>query len=809
MESLRFTLRKLRKSPGFTIVGVLTLGLCIGANVVIFAVVDSVLMRPLPFREPDRLVTTINSYPKAGVPRSSSSLPNYYDRRTAIGAFETTAAIRADTVIVGEPGSPQRVAIERVTPEFFETLGVVPAAGRFFSEEELDISRSGVVVLRDAYWRAHFNADPDVIGRSLRVNGVSCEVIGVLPRDFRYLSSRAELFFPLASSPDDRGVKRRHSNNLQVIARLRQGATLADAQKQMDALNAQQIVDDPFSGLLKDAGYHTIVAGLRADHVRQIRPVLILLEAGVLTLFVIGGVNLVNLLLVRSSGRSKEFAVRQALGAGRRHVIREVLLETTVLSLSGAILGLLLGGIGIRVLPSLGIERLPLGTEVHLDGRVVLTTLAGALIAGMALALPVIWLNIRSRLAMVLQTESRGGTASRAAQRVRHGLIIGQVALAFVLLSGAGLLGLSLTRVLEVSPGFQPDHILTGQLTLPGSKYPNETARLSFIRQLLEELRGQPGVKFAGINTTLPLSGDSDDNATSVEGYVRAPGESIQTHYTSGVVGDYWKAIGIPLIEGRYLEPADHETGRRVCVVDQDFARRYWPNRSALGRRIANDPEFKEEEAFEIVGVVGRVKQKELGDPTSRGAVYYPYRYYPPSSFYLVLRTVMPPEQFANTLRKLVLRLNPELPVDDLHPMVSRIENSLTLRRLPALLAGAFAIGALLLASIGTYGVLAYAVSQRRREIGVRMALGAMPSQIRKQFLAAGSRLLVFGVVLGSVGAWASGQAMRGVLFEVGAIHPGILFGAAGVMMIVVLLASCLPSELAARVSPTEALREK
>src|SRR5438477_5793298 len=372
MNDLKFAFRQLLKNPGFTAVAVLTLALCVSANVVIFAVVDSVLIRPLPFRDPDRLVTTINAYPKAGFQRSGSSLPNYYDRRQAISAFEKTAAIRGGTAIVGDVGSPERVQVERVSPEFFETLGVAPARGRFFTEEEMEYSRCGVVVLTDAYWRAHFNADPKVVGREMRVDGLSVTIVGVLPRGFRYLSSRARLFFPLASAPDERGIDRRHSNNLQIVARLRQGATLTEAQGQIDALNTQQVAEDPYSELVKGAGYRTSVFPLHADHVQQIRPTLLLLQGGVIALFLIGGVNLVNLLLIRASGRAKEFAVRQALGARCWHVVSDVLIETMVLAVAGGLLGLASGAVGIRLLAVLGIDRLPLGANVTFSGRLAL-----------------------------------------------------------------------------------------------------------------------------------------------------------------------------------------------------------------------------------------------------------------------------------------------------------------------------------------------------------------------------------------------------------------------------------------------------
>jgi len=808
LADLRQTLRRLARERGFTATVLLTLALCIAANVAIFAVVDAILVRSLPFPHPEQLVTAINSYPGAGVPRAGASLPNYYDRREAIKAFASTAIIQGGSAIVGEAGSPQRVDRDRVSPEFFATLGVPLAMGRTFTEDEMFYDHSDVAILTDAYWRNNFNADPNVLGRKFQVNSLPVTVIGVLPPGFRYLSSRAQFFVPAASSKEDRGIDRRHSNNFELIARLTPGTTLAVARAQIDALNVRQVAEDPYAKLLKGAGYFTMVNSLHEDHVREVRPILLLLQGGVLSLLLIGGVNLVNLLLIRASGRSKELAVRQALGASRRHIAREVMLETVLLAVGGGLLGLAGGAAGIRLLSMLGTDQLPMGATIVFDGRVAVVALAISLVVGFALALPIIWFNLHARLAPVLQAETRGGTASRAAQRMRHGFIVAQVALAFVLLAGAGLLGISLQRVLATSPGFQPAQVLTGQIDLPWKNYKDMPPRLAFIERLLGELRALPGVTSAGISTGLPFSGSTDNNATAIEGIEPAPGESIRAHYTSSAVGDYWQALGIPLIAGRFLTDADHHAKNRVCLVDEDFARRYWPNQSALGHRIVNGPTFKAEEACTIVGVVGNVKQTDLSERNAQGAIYYTYPNYDSARLSVVVRTPLAPEALAATLKKTVLRLDPELPVDDLKPMQVRIDDSLVSRRSPAVLAGIFAGVALLLAAVGTYGVLAYAVAQRRREIGVRMALGAQPEQVLAQFLGLGVKLLLAGIGLGVLGAWAAGRAMQSVLFGVGTVNAGVLLATAAVMMIVVLLAVFLPSYRASRVSPLEALRD-
>jgi predicted permease len=807
LSTFRQTLRRLLHQTGFTITVLLTLALCIGANVAIYAVVDAILVRPLPFPDGNRLMVLRNSYPKAGAERSGASITNYYDRRHAIKAFASVSVIQNGSVIVGDEGSPTRVETGRVSPEFFATLGVPLALGQMFTDGEMRYGTDQVAILTDSYWRNHFNADPAIVGKTFLNDGLPITIRGVLPRNFDYLTSRAQFYRPGSHSPDDVKPTSRHSNNFQMIARLAPGVSLTEAQAQLDAFNLQQLNDDPYAELVRNAGYRTNVSGLHADHVRDVRPILLLLQAGVIALLLIGGINLVNLLLIRANGRAKELAVRQALGAGRRHLIRETLFETVLLALAGGALGLLLGAFGIDLLTRLGTDQLPLGRSIQLDGRVAGVALLGSLGVGVLLALPVVFFGLHSRLAPVLNSESRTGTANRAVQRLRHGFIIAQISLAFVLLTGAGLLGVSLRKILAASPGFQADHVLTGSISLPWKTYPQDGPRRIFIDRLNAALRVQPGITAVGFTSGLPFTGRGDDNATTVEGVQLAPGESLRTHNTSFALGDYWQALGIPLVEGRFLEDADNQRPARVCVVDTEFARRYWPGQSALGRRIATDVKFTEDKATTIVGVVGSVKQRDLANDSTLGTIYFPYKNYGSISFNAVIRTSLEPEALAETLRKTVLTIDPSLPVDNIKTMQGLVDESLVSRRSPAVLAGAFAVVALLLAAVGTYGVLAYAVSQRRREIGVRMALGALPQQVLRQFLSLGAKLLVVGVTLGALGSWAAGRAMQGVLFGVQPVDAGVFAVTAGTLVTVVLLATYLPARSATKVDPMVALR--
>ncbi|MES1167004.1 MAG: ABC transporter permease, partial [Pseudomonadota bacterium] len=393
VREMRHSVRMLVRQRGFTATALGTLALCVGANIAIFAVVDAVILRPLPFPEPDRLVSVFNTYPRAGLERSSTSFANYFDRRGAIRAFASAAIYQDIGIAVGNPGAPRQMPAARISPEFFSTLGVPLARGRMFTEAEMVPGSDQVAVLTDGFWRTQFNADPEVLGRAFLNDGRPVTVIGVLPRDFRFLSSHAEFFRPAAEKPDQRLPKERHNNNWTLVARLAPGATLAEAQAELDAFNEAQLRDDPFGELVKAAGYRSLVHPLHADHVEAVKPMLLLLQGGVLLLLLIGTVNLANLLLIRTSGRAKELAVRQALGATRWGLARAMAMETLLLALTGGLLGLGLGALGIRLLAVLGADHLPLGASIAFDGQIALLALAGSIGVGLLLAVPVMGFN--------------------------------------------------------------------------------------------------------------------------------------------------------------------------------------------------------------------------------------------------------------------------------------------------------------------------------------------------------------------------------------------------------------------------------
>ena len=803
----RHAVRLMRRSPGFTFTALATIALCLGANLTIFAVVDSVLLRPLPFPDAGRLMSVYNTYPGAGVPNDGCSLTNYYERRGKIAALSHVAAYRDGISVVGETGATDRLPTTRVSPEFFETLGVSPAMGRGFTEEETRYGAHRVAVLTDEFWRQHLAADPNALGRTIRVNGERVTVVGVLPREFRFLSSKTTVYFPLASSPEERSPRERHSGNSDMIARLSAGASVAEAQAEIDAHNAALEADNPIGKAMAEAGFRSIVVPLHADHVAGVRPMLLLLQSGALLLLAIGAVNLVNLLFIRASARAKERAVRQAIGAGRRHVAAEVLVETTMLALAGGLFGLVVGAAGIRLLDAIGAEHLPMGARIVLDVRLASIGLAGAAIMGILMGVPLVWYNLRDVSVNPLHFESRSSTASRTSQRVRHGFIVAQIALSFVLLAGAGLLGLSLKKAMSVSPGFRSEQVLTGQLSVSRRSVPNGAALLAFLERVGEELRREPGVQAVGISTNVPMSGISDKSAVTVKGFVRRPGQSLQGHYSYSVDGDFFSALGMTLMDGRFLTAADSRRAERVCVVDEDFARHYWPQGGAIGQRVFPGSQPRSDaEAFRIVGIVRPMKQAQLTDTEAQGAAFFPLGHRMDGQFYVVIRASVPPESLGNTLQTVVRRIDPELPVSDVQPMEVRVADSLVVRRSPALLAGLFSAVALLLTGIGTYGVLSYAVAQRRREIGLRIALGARPAQVRGHFVWLALRLLICGITVGLLGAWFAGRAMQAVLFQVPPLHTVTLAGTAIVIGTMAVGACLVPSHRAARISPMEAM---
>ena len=831
MSDLRFAVRQLRKNPGFTAVAVLTLAICIGANLGIFAVVDAILVRSLPLPHAGRLVAIHNAHPASGVERGEAGITDYFERRGNIDALESLSMIRESSYIVGGAGAALRIQGAEITPEFFQTLGIGLVKGSTFTDAELDYGRDTVAIITDQLWRDYFGADSDVVGRTFLMDGLVVRVIAVLPPGFRYLSGKAQVYRPLSHfretrdlvsryapgahtsegrTPVTRYTARARQHDGQMVARLRAGRSIAEAQAQLNVVNTRRLALDPMSETLKTAAYRPWVEPLRTAHVSSVKSTVLLVQVGALLLLLLGGINLAGLLLIRASARVKEMAVRQALGAGRVRLAREVLTETTVLSFVGGVGGVLLAVIGLRLAVSLGIDALPLGEDVDFDRHTGLAAVLASVVVGIGIGLPIVWLHLGGTTNPSLQTQTHGATTSHAAQRLRHGLIVTQIAAACVLLYGAGLLAVRLNRTLAESPGFKPEQVMTGDLMLPWQSYQSDGSRVAFVFRLLDQLRAVPGVSHAAASSALPFTkGGSAPHGILPEGFVPTPGGSLRVHYVSTVTSEYARAMGIPLLRGRFLENADsREDAPKVAVIDEALARLYWPGGDVIGQRFSTDPSvFNPQFAYTVVGIVGSVKQRELAESAKLGAAYLPYTEFP--NFQVVVRTTGSSAITGSTLQEIVRELDPGLPLIDFKPMQTRIDDSLVTRRSPALLAAAFAGVALLLAGIGVYGVLAYAVSQRRREVAVRMACGATPGLIGRQFLSLGARLLVPGIALGSFGAWTAGRAMRGFLVEVPSFHVYASVATVFAISLVTLLAALLPARRAAGVDPMLALRHE
>jgi predicted permease len=831
MNDLRFAFRQLLKNPGFTAVAVLTLAICVGANLAIFAAVDAILVRSLPLPHADRLVVVHNTYPASGVERGQATITDYFERRRDVDALESLSLFREVPYIVGEKDAARRIQGAEITREFFQTLGVALVKGTTFSDAELNYGSDTVAIITDQFWRDHFGADSNVLGRTFLMDGMAIRVVGILPAGFRYLSTKAQVYRPASHFPETRDLVSRYApgtytpdgrspvtrytgrarqHDGQMVARLRAGRSVAEAQAQLDVVNSRRLALDPLSETLKTVAYHPWVESLRTAHVSSVKSVVLLVQVGALFLLVLGGINLAGLLLIRASGRAKEMAVRQVLGAGRGTLAKGILIETTMLSLAGGAGGVLLAGAGIRLAMSLGLEALPLGADITFDGRAAWVAMLVSLALGVGIGLPILWLHLRGATYLSLQSESRGATGNVTVQRMRHGLIVTQIAVACVLLYGAGLLGASLKRTLDQSPGFEPERVVTGDLMLPWQNYQADSARVAFVFRLLDQLRALPGVSHVAVSSALPFTkGGSAPRGVHPEGFLPTPVGGLRVHHVATVTADYGRAMGIPLLRGRFLEDADSREGApKVAVIDEALARLYWSDGDAIGRRFCTDPSvFNPESAYTVVGIVGSVKQQELAETTKLGAVYLPYTEFP--NFQVIVRTSASATVMGPTLRKVVRQLDPGLPLTDFKPMRARIDDSLVTRRSPAILGVVFAGVALLLAGLGTYGVLAYAVSQRRREVGVRLALGATPQQVRRHFLGLGAKLLAAGAAIGSLGAWAAGRAMQGVLFEVPEFDPTMAASAVATLGFATLLASLLPASRAAQISPMEALRSE
>lgn len=798
MQDLWFGLRLLAKKPGFTLLAVLTLALGIGANTALFSVVNTVLLRPLPYPNSDRLVMAYLSNPQ-GQKQANLGMADFLAVRERNQSFEQVATFSYAQFAFTGGERPEQVSGAWVSAEFFATLGVAPAQGHAYQAEDERPENVRKVVISDAFWRQRLAADAAVIGKTITLDGAAHLVIGVMPQNFHFpLTPGAELWPVRAIRP----ATSRPPYFNRCFGRLKPGVSEPQAQADLSAIAAQvqrQFPESPFGAMT--------TRPLLASVVGDVRQALLLMLGAVAFVLLIASVNVANLQLVRAASREREMAVRLAIGANRWRIVRQLLTESLLLAAMGGVAGWVLAFWGVelfRAFDPLGLPRLQ---EVSLDGRVLGFTLLAALASGLLFGLAPAWQSSRMNLNESLKEGGRAGSEGRGRRRLRGALVVAEVALTLVLLAGAGLLLRSFLRLQEVNPGFQPQGVLTAQVSLPRARYGEEQKIISFYRELMVRTKNLPGVQAVGISMSLPPNLLEISNPFAVEGQPLPPGQTRPLAEEMTISPDYFTALGVPLLRGRFFTDADKEN---ILIINEAMARRYFPNEDPVGKRLQTGDPAPNSPWETIVGVAGNVKYTGL-DADEAPTMYVPYT--TPGwaswsrSMYLVVRTAGEPLGLAAALRQEVNALDRDLPLTNVRAMEQVIHESVAEPRFRTSLLGLFALVAVLLAGIGLYGVISYAVTERTHEIGIRLALGAQGSDVLRLVVKQGMWLTGVGLALGLTASLALTRMMKTLLFGISTTDP-LTFGGITLLLTFVALAACwIPARRATKVDPLIALR--
>jgi putative ABC transport system permease protein len=812
MNDLRFACRQLAKNPGFTAVAVLTLALGIGANTAIFTVVDSVLLRPLPYPDPGQLVSLCERGPDWS--GGSISYPNFTDWRNQQSVFENFGVYSGNSFTLTGKGEPVRLAGAVMSPDVFAALRAQPEIGRVFRDDEDKPGAPPVAVISDALWRTRFGADAAIVNKAINLDGKPYAILGVMPAGFEF-PDKVDVWVPLDPySAESSWQKRDNHPGLFGLARLKPGVTLEKARADLDAIAVRLEQQYPASNKTRRVQIDRLL-----DHkVGNVRRALWILLGAVSFVLVIACANVANLLLARAAAREREMALRAALGAGPWRITRQLLTESGLLALLGAAGGLLFAKGALRVVATLAGESIPRADQISLDARVLLCLGLLAVLTGILFGLAPAWHASRANLQGTLREAGRGTTFSRAG--LRQGLVIAEVALTFVLLVGAGLLLLSFHRLLQVNPGFVADRVLTFHIDLPEQTYQTDEQQILFDRALLEKVRAVPAVRAASLasQNSIPLHQGGWDMRFLIEGRPEPPPylePSLQFHL---VAPGYFQAMGIPLLQGRDFTEQDNRehlrgassgndwgAGLHSIIIDEEFANRYWPNQNPLGQRVRIP--WGKQPVVTIVGVVGRIKENRLSEEGGMVQAYFPIFQQPLRGLTVVVKTTSEPSTMLATMRRQVSQLDPTLPIFGMHTMKEIRDRNVAPDRLNLGLLGGFAALALVLAIIGLYGLLAFTVAQRQREIGIRTALGAQRFDVLNLVVGQGMRLVFAGVVIGLLGSFALTRVLASVLFKVEPTDPLTFVTVTISLCVVALLACYFPARRATKVDPMEALR--
>jgi putative ABC transport system permease protein len=812
LKDIRYALRRLRKTPGFSAIVLLTLALGIGANSAIFSVVNTVLLRPFPYRDPERLVVVDHFYPSLNNLEAGASAPGYRDLRDKASIFDGVFVMNGwSPALTGNGGEPQRLQGTRASGLIFRTLGVAPIVGRPFTPEEDVPGKNNVVVLSYGFWQRQFGGEASVVGKRIILNGEPYDVIGVMPASFRDFTGRApsDLWAPLALAPDAFSDDRRTNEYLTLVARLKPGISVERARSDMKTfasqLRAQFPKDYPPDWTLKVTPMNEKVSG-------RIRPALLILLGAVGFVLLIACANVANLLLARAASRIKEVAIRSALGATRRDLLRQLMAESLLLAVVGGVLGLGLAWLGMKGVVALKPANVPRISDLRIDGLVTLFTLGVAIVTGLVFGLMPAIQASRANLQDTLKEGGRSGSADRSGQTMRRVLVVAEVALALTLLTGAGLLIRSLALLQGVNPGFDSSSLLTFNVSIPAAKYRSDTAVVQYWERAIETVKAVPGVTSTGITSTLPFSGDWSTGSFSVEGYQPPPGKPMPWGDQRVVSPGFFPTLKVPLVKGRNFTEQDGTTGAQVVIVDEEMVKRYWPNADPIGKRLTFNDVQRDSVInwMTVVGVVGHTKHEGL-DAENRVQLYHPYHRYRfiGTGMSFAVRTVGDPNRALPAVRAALHAIDPDVPISNISTMDANIANSMGQRRFAMMLLGLFAVMALVLASIGIYGVMSYSVTQRAHEIGIRMALGAARQRVLGMVMRQGLALVGLGVVIGVVGAFALTRLIASQLYGVKPTDPATFVLVAVTLVGVAAVATFVPAMRATRVDPVVALRDE